>query len=182
MNFPIILCPKRWWKIFRVGRSHGSENEKVMSHFTGEIRFDPLPNLKILSKMQVWNMYKTLNLTLFGAGDFSNFRGGGFRSDPQPEFANFIQNMDFLGQNYSIFNLQQLLFSRQCLKNHFLDHFCTTNLLIFPLYRINGRGGASELTTFVNWVFRPQKCSKSHFSAVLAKQKLLETKFWVIFN
>ena len=41
-------------------------------------------------------------------------------------------------------------------KNYFLDHFCTSNLPMIPLYRVKRREG-SQSTTFEHWVFRLPK-------------------------
>ena len=63
------------------------------------------------------------------------------------------------GLFYLKLNFQLLLFSSLCRKNHFLGHFCTTNLSILPLYMVKGRG-LSDLTIFETQTLEHQKWSE----------------------
>ena len=92
------------------------------------------------------------------------FRAGGSQIWP---FANFHPNIDILGQNRSKFNFQQLLFSffMAMSKSHFLDHFCTTNLLSVFLYYpyIEWKGGGKIWSLLKIEFSDLQKWSKKWF-------------------
>ena len=73
------------------------------------LNFPKISQIIILDKELVNPIRGGRLLNLFGAG-------GGSDLTPQPNLTNFHPNMDFLGQNHSKFNFQQLLFSW-----HFFD-------------------------------------------------------------
>ena len=103
-------------------------------------------------------------------------RGGGYNVPHPWKSPFFIQTWTILAQNtQNLISPATFVFMAMS-KNHFLDHFCTINLLILLLYRVKRRRVRSD--HFWKSSFQtPKSGPKSHFTAFWAKQKLLEIKF-----